>query len=243
MAAPFDVDRLELKAEPVPVIEGVQQALNVSPDTYNSAAAQLAVSASGLLVYAPGGIFEDPPGELVLVDEAGRVEPVPGFEKPLVSGNCRFSPDGRRIAFVERGRSGLLWLFDVERRTHRPLSRDGLALTPVWSPDGTRLVVGWSKAGPYKLWSVPVDGSGEWERLTDGETIDWPSSWSPDGRLIAFWRSGPQGGVVLNRFADRHVVPFLTLGAARAASGLPSSRPTADGWPTSRTRAAGPRST
>jgi Tol biopolymer transport system component len=225
MAAPFDADRLELKAEPVPVIEGVHQALNVSPNTYNSAAAQLAVSASGLVVYAPGGIFEDPPGELVFVDEAGRVEPVPGFEKPLVSANCRLSPDGRRIAFVERGRSGLLWLFDVERRTHRPLSRDGLALTPVWSPDGTRLVVGWSKAGAYKLWSVALEGAGEWERLTDGETVDWPSSWSSDGRLLAFWRSGPEGGIVLYRFADRQVVPFLTFETSKAHLWTPEFSP------------------
>jgi serine/threonine-protein kinase len=225
MAAPFDVERIELKAAPVPVIEGVRQALNISPDSYNSAAAQLAISASGLLVYAPGGIFEDPPGELVLVDESGHVEPVPGFEKPLVSANCRLSPDGRWIAFVERARSGRLWLFDVERRTDRPLTRDGMAGSPVWSPDGSRVVVGWSKEGAFNLWSIPVEGEGPWERLTGGPGFDMPASWSADGRLVAFWRRGPQAGILLYRFADRQVVPFLKSEATEPRLWYPEFSP------------------
>jgi serine/threonine-protein kinase len=225
MAAPFDVERIELKAAPVPVIEGVRQALNISPDSYNSAAAQLAISASGLLVYAPGGIFEDPPGELVLVDESGHVEPVPGFEKPLVSANCRLSPDGRWIAFVERARSGRLWLFDVERRTDRPLTRDGMAGSPVWSPDGSRVVVGWSKEGAFNLWSIPVEGEGPWERLTGGPGFDMPASWSADGRLVAFWRRGPQAGILLYRFADRQVVPFLKSEATEPRLWCPEFSP------------------
>jgi serine/threonine-protein kinase len=210
MAAPFDVGRLELKGPLVPVVPGVQQALNVSNLVENSGAGQFTVSRSGVLVYASGGIFEEPRGDLVLVDESGRMEPLPGFDRPLCSVQFQFSPDGRRLAFVERAQSGLLWLYDLERRTYRALSHDGMAGTHCWSPDGTHLVVSWSKSGPFKLWQVPVDGGGEWERLTRGGREEWVQSWSPDGSVLAFMRAAD---ILLYRFADRQVVPFLATPA------------------------------
>ena len=214
MAAPFDFERLELAAPPVPVAEGVSQALNTGSNHFTSAAAQYTVSDSGLLAYVPGGIVEDPPIELLLVDEDGRTERLPGFDRPLVSPQLHFSPDGRQLVFSERARSGLLWLFDVERQTYRVLSPEGgLAASPRWSPDGTRLALAWSEEGPLNLWVRP-GGPGDWQRLTEGERMDWSPSWSPDGRFLAFIREGPPSiDIFLYRFEDRQVVPFLATGA------------------------------
>jgi Tol biopolymer transport system component len=140
---------------------------------------------------------------------------VPGFDRPLTTGQARFSPDGRLIAFVEKAISGRLWLFDIERKTHRALSHDGVAGNPLWSPDGRRLVVDWSAAGPRSLWSVPVEAGGSWERLTDADESDIPSSWSPDGRVLAFVRARHGGhDICLYGFEDRQVVPFLATGAS-----------------------------
>jgi Tol biopolymer transport system component len=217
MGAPFDTERLELTASPVPVVEGVSQALCPGEDMYNSGAGQVAVSDSGLMVYAPGGILEPPPIELLLVDEGGRAEPFAGFDKPLVSPQMRYSPDGRQLAFVEQARSGLLWLFDVERHTYRALSDRGIASSPCWSPDGARLVMGWSEAGPLKLWMVPATGRGDWTRLTDGEQEDLAPSWSPDGRFLAFVRGDLWStDVYVYRFEDQKVVPFLTTPASES---------------------------
>jgi eukaryotic-like serine/threonine-protein kinase len=213
MAAPFDPVRLELTGPAVPVLPDVRQALNMDNDFDNSGAAQFVISPLGLLAYASGGIFEDAPAEPVLVDRAGRAEPLPGLDKP--AGNLRFSPDGRQIAFV--GKGGLLWLFDIQRQTYRALSHDGISLCPQWSPDGKHLVVMWSAAGLMSLWSLPLEGDGSWERLTESE--DWPSSWSPDGRLLAFVRSG---GIFLYRFEDRQVLPFLDT---KAFEGFPEFSP------------------
>jgi serine/threonine-protein kinase len=213
MAAPFDLRRLELTGPPVPVVPGVNQALSGGGGHLNSAAAQFAVSDSGLLVYAPGGIFAPLPVDLLLVDETGRADPLPGFDRPLVSPQCRYSPDGRQLAFVEQDRNGLFWLFDLERQTYRALSDRGIAASPRWSPDGTRLVLGWSEAGPFQLWLAPTV-RGDWERLTRGERDDWAPSWSPDGRFLAFVRGDPPvTDVFLCRFEDRQAVPFLATEA------------------------------
>jgi serine/threonine-protein kinase len=209
MAAPFDLARRELAAPPVSVIGGVSQALNDSTD---SAAAQFTVSDSGLLAYASGGIFPDTPIELLLVDEKGRSQPLPGFDRPLVSPQLSFSPDGRLLAFNEQERTGLLWLFDVERQTDRALSDRGIAGSPRWSPDGERLAVSWSEFGPMQLWIVPAE-RGDWQRLTASEDMAWSPSWSPDGRFLAFVELGRSGDIYVYGFEDRKAVPFLATQA------------------------------
>jgi serine/threonine-protein kinase len=204
MAAPFDPERLELRAPPVPVLEGVSQAV-VDVEQ----AGLLAVSHAGLLVYAAGGVYELPPIRLLLLDETGRTDPLPGFERGQVSPQVDYSPDGRQLAFVDRSPSGLLWLFDLERHTYRALSNRGIAGAPRWSPDGSRLVVSWSETGLQHLWVLPATG-GEWERLTEGARPDFSPSWSPDGSVVAFSRWGPPShDIFVYRFEDRQALPFL----------------------------------
>jgi Tol biopolymer transport system component len=214
MAAPFDRSRLELTAPPVPVTEGVSQALGDAGDAnWNSGAGQFAVSDSGLLAYASGRIHERPPIELLLLDESGRLEPLPGFDRPLVTPQGDFSPDGRYLAFVESPPGGLLWLFDLRRQTYRALTNSGHAVCPQWSPDGTRLVASWTEGGPIHLWSVPT-GRGDRKRLTESEHNDLAPSWSPDGQFLVFVRGypGPED-IFLYRFDDGQTLPFLVTQA------------------------------
>ena len=214
MVAPFDLARLEMAGSPVSVPGRVSQALNSGGAPGNTAAALFTVSDSGLLAYASGGIFPDTPIELLLVDEEGRAQPLPGFDRPLVSPQLSFSPDGRVMAFNEQERTGLLWLFDAERQTYRALSDRGIAASPRWSPDGKRLAVGWSEAGPTQIWIVPAE-QGEWQRLTTTEhDAAWSPAWSPDGRFLAFVEIGPAADILVYRFEDRRIVPFLTTKAA-----------------------------
>ena len=54
-------------------------------------------------------------------------------------------------------------------------------------PDGKRVAFGSTRAGgPENLFWKPADGSGPAEQLAESEHIQWPSSCSPDGQVLAF---------------------------------------------------------
>jgi len=74
--------------------------------------------------------------------------------------------------------------------TPGPHQAEGLA----WSPDGIRIAFAsgrhdsWDLDLIVDLWSVPVSGDSEPERLTEHEGSYCLPSWSPDGTRIAFFR-------------------------------------------------------
>ena len=72
MAVPFDLDRLEATGGAVALIADVMQAANQTSEQFETGAGQFSVSASGALLYLPGGIFPDPERSLAWVDRATR---------------------------------------------------------------------------------------------------------------------------------------------------------------------------
>ena len=108
----------------------------------------------------------------------------------------RFSPDGRRLAYVSyQGRRARVWVLDIATGQKRLLV-PGLALTsaPRFSPDGNRIAYALSANGNTDIWIASADGSGAPQRLTSAPGIDTAPSFSPDGRRIVFEsdRSGSQ---------------------------------------------------
>jgi TolB protein len=98
-----------------------------------------------------------------------------------------WAPDGRRLAFVRSdGRSsGDVWLMDADptaadRHLTKLTDEAGMEGAPAWSPDGRWIayVADWQTGA--SVWIRPSDGSGEANRLTDG---NWPS-WTPDGKRL-----------------------------------------------------------
>ena len=123
---------------------------------------------------------------LTWVDRTGREEPLP--LEPDVYRIARISPDGRRIA-LDRGRPGNrdVWIFEVESETLRPLARsDGDDESPIWSPDGGRVVYTSGRGEQANLHSRTAGGDGAAERLSESANREWPQSWSSDGRVLVF---------------------------------------------------------
>jgi len=185
MAVPFNLERLETTGSPVGILEGVMQDVNTTSSSGDTGAAQFSISDSGSLVYMPGGVA-DREVSAVWVSRDGKTEPIPiPLRSFLVP---RFSPDGQQLVLTST--TGMMTqnvaTYGIKRGALSALTTAGQNMMAVWTPDGKRVTFGSSAAGPLNLFWKPADGSGPAERLTTSEHNQRPSSWSPDGKTLAF---------------------------------------------------------
>ena len=185
MAAPFDLERLEVTGGSTVLLEGIYQSANALLSDLDIGAAQFSVSDSGTLVYLSGGIVPDRPGSLAWVDRQGVTEPLP--LEPGVYRTPRISPDGQRVAVSLRApNSGLqdIWIYDISRETFTRLTVEGDNQAAAWMPDGTRITFTSDRAGRANVYSKRADGSGTVERLTTAEREEYAASWSAEALAI-----------------------------------------------------------
>jgi Tol biopolymer transport system component len=158
----------------------------------------------------------------------GKVDAPPGYRQPALS------PDERRVAVGAPAPGGSLdiWTIDVARGVTTRLtvdpSRDD---TPVWSPDGARIVFASGRDGasfPNSLYQRAANGTGADERLLSvpvGEVVA-PVSWSADGSFVLFWRANPvsfhrkMAIWRLDLTGERTATPVLDDGFAHPAAQL-----------------------
>jgi serine/threonine-protein kinase len=116
---------------------------------------------------------------------------------PGVYSTPRFSPDGKRLAFAAASGIGVdIWVKDLDRDTPSRLSfLGGMNRFPVWTPDGKNIVFQSMNSPAPGLYWIRSDGSGESQRLTDGKLLEYPYSFSPDGKRLAFSADGNGGSV------------------------------------------------
>ena len=179
-AAPFDLDRRELRGEAVPVVEGVRRG--------TTGEMQLAVSDSGTLVYLPGPTGSQTVRRLAIGDRAGNITglPVP----PAAYSHVRVSPDGTRAALgVDDGRQASVLIYALNGTSAvQRLATEGRNRFPVWSPDGRWIAFQSDRGGDLAIFRQRADGTGVAERLTTPAAGEEhvPESWSPDGRHLSF---------------------------------------------------------
>ncbi len=202
-AVPFDINDLEVTGDSVPVLENLT--------TKVSGAANFSVSEDGLLVYVPDSSVPLDGGEtLVWMDRQGNSELLGAAARNYIF--PRLSPDGQSVAVM----SDLdIWRFDIARQTLTRLTFRGNTTQPVWTPDGQYVAYRSIPEGDNILFWTRADGSGTEEQLTTGASRQNPTSWSPDGQLLAFFQSPGVGGDgdrdiwMMPLDGDREPRPFL----------------------------------
>jgi Tol biopolymer transport system component len=186
IALPFDVATLSTTGDPVDVTEPGMG--NEDRDPY-----QWGFSLAGTLVYAPVKTGFSEGRELMWKDYDGNEEPL-RFPAPPRGSWVRVSPDGKRLA------SSLLdpvsmnhdvWIHDLESGTSTRLTFDpGVDGSPVWTPDGQRIVFPSDRGGSPNLYWKDAYGVGDIERLTESQFQQTPRSWSRDGAVLLYDERG-----------------------------------------------------
>jgi TolB protein len=113
---------------------------------------------------------------------------------PAIDTAASFSPDGSRLVFESnRGGSQQIYAMNADGSGVQRVSFDkggGRARygTPVWSPRGDLIAFTKIEDGKFRIGVMRPDGSGE--RLLTDEWQDEGPTWSPNGRVILFFRTG-----------------------------------------------------
>ncbi len=130
-----------------------------------------------------------------------------------------FSPDGSKITFEsDRGGSQQIYVMNADGSNQRRISfGEGRHGTPVWSPRGDLIAYTQIGGGKFSIGVMRPDGSGQ-RLLTDSWADEGPT-WSPNGRVIMFFRS-QRGGR-----ADLWSVDLTGINERRVPTPLDGSDP------------------
>jgi serine/threonine protein kinase len=205
----FDLSRLEVTSDPVPMIDGVRRATG-------SGGANFTVSESGSLAYVPGPASGSGSDRLNLafVDRNGGVEPL-----TLAAGAYtvpRVSPDGTRVAFgSDDDKEATIWIYSLSGASAaQRITFGGNNRFPTWSDDGRRIAFQSDRDGALGIYWQAADGTGAAERLTnpDPGTSHEPESWSPDGDILLFSvTKGSDVSLWTFSLKDRKAMPFRAV--------------------------------
>ena len=112
---------------------------------------------------------------------------------PAIDTSPSASPDGAQIVF-NSDRSGAPQLYTMAAgggNEKRISFGEGRYMTPVWSPRGDLIAFTKQVGGSFAIGVMKPDGSGE--RILSQSYLDEGPTWSPNGRVIMFFREGAPG--------------------------------------------------
>jgi len=189
VAVPFDLKRLEVTGKPVVVANDVA----FDPLT---GGANFAVSDAGELVYIPqSAVSEDL--SLAWLDRQGKIERLPVPPRPYREPHL--SPDGKQIAVTVGVRNPDIWVVNIPRGLQTRVTFDGAASEPVWAPDGRRIAYSSFKDRHWAILRKAVGDTEEEETLVSPQSYQqFPVSFTPDGRFLAYVLSNPHGPLNIN---------------------------------------------
>lgn len=111
---------------------------------------------------------------------------------PAIDTSPSYAPNGRRVTF-NSDRSGRQQIYVMNAdgtEVERISFGEGKYATPVWSPRGDLIAFTKILRGRFYIGVMRPDGSGE--RLLSESVLDEAPTWSPNGRVIMFFRQTPQ---------------------------------------------------
>ncbi len=182
-ALPFDIDSLETRGVPVPIVDDIA-------DDVTDRTAHFDFANDGTLVYLSRDAVTTSNRTIASMDPSGQI--VKLLETPGRYSYLFPSPDGRKLAFIS-GQD--VWVLDMKRGRPSRVSFNTIDNQwPIWGPDSAHLVFSAQnrKGTGRSLWWIRADGSEEPQLLFEGDDELHPSSVSPDGTYVAVHRRSPE---------------------------------------------------
>ncbi len=150
----FDSKKFELSGEPFPILTDIQYWPRISEAVF-------AASATGLLVAQKAG--DSGASQLLWFDRKGQQTGI--VLKPGIYGNISLSPDGKAVASDTTDPASQntdVWTYDLENQSAKRLTFDpAIDSTPIWSPDGSRMVFGSNRGVNFNLYVKDTNGAQE----------------------------------------------------------------------------------
>ena len=163
----------------------------------------------------PGAHGQELPLQLTWVDRTGKaiesIGPPGAYRGPDVT------TDGRVAVHQHDRNGGDIWLLDQKGQMTR-FTTDATGTqensSPIFSPDGARIVFASLRNGKWGLYVKSVNGRGGEELLVESGSRKMPMAWSPDGQFIVYWVAGG---------ASQWVIPVKNPSEARPLHDRPNS--------------------
>ncbi|MFN7937016.1 MAG: protein kinase [Bryobacteraceae bacterium] len=170
MAMPFDAERLEVKGQAVPILEGVMYLPSMGYSQFH-------VSDAGTLLYRKGSTANQMLNWISADGQSPAYPKAGNYERS----NWSLSPDAKQLAVVQ---NNSIWTYEfASERQSRLTFGETDVYAPVWCPDGSCILF---RHGSDGIWWIPSNGAGKAKRLLSVElgALMMPRYFLSSGREI-----------------------------------------------------------
>jgi len=185
VARPFDLSSLSFTGDAVPLLP--EKVSYWEPKNL----IVFTASGDGKLIYLPEATRQS---VLQWYERGGR--PLATLGEPDYYLHPNLSPDGSRIAVVRgKPQSGdqEIWILDVDGgREERLIFEKGDYESPLWSPDGSRLIYGCTPNSARDVCMKSASRGGEGEVIFESPNWNQIGSWTHDGKGVLFTEQFPE---------------------------------------------------